>query len=320
MRILEDIANEVRQIQKDLRDSDIDQLREKLRVAREGLDSARVAVNGIFETASVRVEKNIIPALQIDVRTEVNNHLHINITSTTRTEHHVSESGHLFWKKTTEWDEHITTHTAEVADVERNIRSFYTEILRLANDAMREAIQLDKVKTTVLNTVENAFDKSDRNYDENSILIPMNNALQRITIAHIEIDLEKFLAMLDQELGGFNVRDSGKSTLAFSRSKTLYENGAVKDDAIPLLKQAQEHVMGRMTEEICDIIAQQGKKISQQLEEQAGVFIDQITEKLVGNHKKVESMIADKENNLARLGQFIESLTVAKKRIQEADK
>ena len=92
LRILEDIANETRQIHKDLRDCDIDELREKLQVARDGLDRARVAVSGIFDSASVKVEKTIIPELQIDVRTEVENHLNINVTTSTRVEH----SGSLF--------------------------------------------------------------------------------------------------------------------------------------------------------------------------------------------------------------------------------
>lgn len=319
VRLLEEIANEARQIKKDLSDGDIDQLREKLRIAQEGLDNARVAVSGIFDTAAVRVEKTIIPVLQIDVCTEVNNHLHIDVSSITETIPHVETDGHLWWKTTTRWDEHITTYTAQVVDVERNMRNFYTEILRLINGAMGEAVQLDQVRNNVLKAVEKAFDTSDRNYDENAILIPMNNALQRITIAHVDIDIEKYLSMLDQELAGINAGDSNSGHLWW-KAKTLYENGTVKNDAIPLLKLAQEHVMGHMTDEICKAIAQQGEKIARELEKQAGVFIDQITEKLVGNHKKVESMIADKENNLKKLEQFIDALTAAKNRIGEADR
>ena len=56
------------------------------------------------------------------------------------------------------------------------------------------------------------------------------------------------------------------------------------------------------------------------LKEQASLFIDQITQKLEDNHKKVESLIKDKESNLAKLEQFVKTLTSAKTRIMEADK
>ncbi len=301
LRILEDIRTETLQLQKDLRNSDVEQLQAKLRFARESLDSARAAVSAIFDTASVRVAKKIIPALQVDVRTEVNNHLHIDVTSKTETKHHRSSSGHLWWKKTEHWDEHITTYTADIADVERNIRSCYTNILRLTNEAMDEAIALREVTEQIKDTVMKAFDAGDRNFDENAILIPINNALQRLTIAKVDVNLEKFLSMLDQELAG----------------DATYENGYVKNDAIPLLKRAQERVITALVEHVCREIGSQGEKIARNLEEQAGVFIDQITEKLETNNRKVEAMIQDKENNLKKLDSFLTSITKAKKRIQE---
>ncbi|MDO5297342.1 MAG: dynamin family protein [bacterium] len=303
LRILEDIRSETLQLQKDLRNSDVDQLQAKLRFARESLDSARAAVSAIFDTASVRVEKKIIPALQVDVRTEVNNHLFIEVTSKTETKHHRSHSGGFlgFGGKTEHWDEHITTYTANVADVERNIRTSYTNILRLTQEAMDNAIKLDEVREQVKDTILKAFDASDRNFDENAILIPINNALERLTIAKIEVNLEKFLSMLDQELSG----------------DPTYENGFVKNDAIPLLKRAQERVITALVEEVCREIGDQGEKIAHNLEEQAGVFIDQITEKLESNNRKVEAMIQDKENNLKKLDSFLTTLTTAKKRIQE---
>lgn len=171
---------------------------------------------------------------------------------------------------------------------------------------MKEAVNLDQIKTQVVDQVSSAFDASDRNYDANAILIPIRNALDRITIARVQLDLEKYLALLDKQLS--------------SVDGNLYENGAVKNEAIPQLKKVQISILGRMTDDVCKTINEQGVIISRELETQAGIFIDEITKKLAGNHQKVESMIADKENNLQKLEDFIKIINSAKEKIQESDR
>ena len=309
LRLLEEISVETRQICKNLQEGDIERLRVKLNEAEERLNRTRVKVNGIFEAASIRVAKTVIPTLQLDVRTEMRNYRGFQVDSKTTTEHHSSTSGVFLWKKTKHWDETVTTHTASVSDVENTIRDFLTASLNLANEAMQKAIQLDYVKEQVMDAVLGAFDTGDRSFDENDILIPVKNALERITVLKVEIKEETYLGLLDQEIAKINCSSGG-----------LYDKGAIINEGIPMLKQAQGRVLGKMAEDICEQIKKQGEAMAEKLEEQAGVFIDEITRKLKGNHDRVSAMIADREMNLAKLDNYLLSLDQGKKQIQEADR
>lgn len=291
---LEDIFIQVRNNQSDLKKYGYEQLEAKLEQLKENLDSIRIVVKNLFEKSAIE-SRRIIEDLAIDVGMEMGNHLDIEVTTSTRTEHHESTSGILFWKKTYHWEEVIHTHSAEVSDVDENMRKYCLNCLQMVNSSFRNLLKIAALKDSVKAAVMGAFEQSDKEFDENKILIPLENALTRITLPSIDLSLEPYEAMLDENLGG------------------IVSSGAVKNDEIPLLKRAQDKVLKRMSEDIMEKIREQGIAIDNNLQKQAAIFVDTIVEQLEGNQKKLEQMLQDKQASLEKLDLFLREISNAKK-------
>lgn len=297
-RALEDIAIRARSNQSDLKKYDCDQLEEKLNQIKENLDSIRIVVKNLFEKAAVE-SRRTMEEMAVDIGMEMGNHQDIEVAQNTRTEHHSSTSGILFWKKTTHWDEIITTHTAEVSDVDENLRKYLLSCQQIINSNFRNLLKIDKLQDDVKQTVMRVFDRTDREFDENRILVPLDAALARITLPNFEMSLEPYEAMLDESLGG------------------IVSSGVVKNDNIPLLKRTQDKILAKISEDIVKIIRTQGKEIDSNLQKQAAVFVDSIVDQLEDNQKRIEVMIQDKQASLDKFDAFLSAVSNAKKTLLE---
>ncbi len=63
-------------------------------------------------------------------------------------------------------------------------------------------VGIESLKDNVKSTVMGAFDRADKEFDENKIIMPLENALNRITLPEISLDLSEYESLLDQKLGG----------------------------------------------------------------------------------------------------------------------
>ena len=300
LSLLEDIGNQARSNQNDLRKYDCEQLEEKLENLKERLDSVRILVKNLFDRASIDSSRAIADMV-VEALIETSNHNDIEVNDLHETKHHSSTSGHLWWKKTDHWDEVIINHTAEINDAIQNINKYHIRSLQMINDRFRNLLKIDALKENLKDVVMGAFEESNKEFDENKILMPLDNALNKITIPQIEINVEIFEEMLNKELTGVVI------------------NGVVKNEKIPLLKKAQSKVMSAISKEVVNKIKEQGTKIENDLQKQASVFIDNIVNQLEENKQKLEIMIKDKKANLIKFDKFISNITEAKKSLIELE-
>ncbi len=298
--LLEDITIQTKSNQSDLKKYDCEQLEEKLNSFKENLDSIRVVVKNLFEKAAIE-SRRILDEMAVDIGVEIENHLDIEVVRTSRTEHHSSTSGILFWKKTEHWDEVITTNIAEVSDVDENMRKYILNCQQIINTNFRSLLKIEKLRDDVKQIVMRAFDQSDKDFDENKILIPLENALSRITIPNFEITREPYEIMLDEALGG------------------IVSSGVVKNENIHVLKQTQDRILAKISQDIIDKIKEQGVEIDHNLQKQAAVFVDNITDQLEDNKKKLEIMIQDKQASLYKFDVFLKEVLNAKKILRELE-
>ncbi len=299
---LKKIYNRVSTSKSDLESFDCAQDEELLRKMKQRLASVQVEVKGIFSKAATdaqwTVKETVLEALD-----EMNNHLKIEVAKATKTEHHTSTKG-LIFKRTEHWDEIITTNTAEVRDAEANLRSYNTQCLRIINNRFRHMINKDGsggLNDRIKSAFMRAFDQHNQDFDEHRILDPVDQALDKIILPDIALPMDKYTELLDEKLTG------------------IVSNGVVKNEDIPELKRAQDQVLSVMAEDIKKKVEQQGRDISDRLAEQASVFVDNITGELEGNHKRLESQIKDKKENLQRYDKLLQKLRDARKALQEAD-
>ena len=72
-----------------------------------------------------------------------------------------------------------------------------------------------------------------------------------------------------------------------------------------------------MSREFIDMIKKQGAAIDSNLQKQSAIFIDNIVNQLEENQKKLEELIQDKQSNIQKLEQFIDTIGQAKKQLME---
>lgn len=295
--LLEDISIQVKNNQSDLKKYDLDQLEDRIESLKEKLDSVRIVVRSLFQNAGAESRRTIEDII-VDIGLEMKNHLDIEVLTSSETKHHSSTSGILFWKKTDHWDEIITTHTVEVNDVQDNITAYFDSCHNIINANFKKLLKIDQLKNSVKEAVLSAFEQNDRDFDENRIILPLEGALNRITIPQMSLDKQKYLEYLD------------------SITVNITENGAVKNEHIPELKKAQNQAFLKVSKDIVEYLRQEAQNIDNSLQGESATFIDDIVGQLEENMKKVQDMLQNKQENLQKFDEFNEKLKECKNLIQ----
>lgn len=295
--LLEDISIQVKNNQSDLKKYDLDQLEDRIESLKEKLDSVRIVVRSLFQNAGAESRRTIEDII-VDIGLEMKNHLDIEVLTSSETKHHSSTSGILLWKKTDHWDEIITTHTVEVNDVQDNITAYFDSCHNIINANFKKLLKIDQLKNSVKEAVLSAFEQNDRDFDENRIILPLEGALNRITIPQMSLDKQKYLEYLD------------------SITVNITENGAVKNEHIPELKKAQNQAFLKVSKDIVEYLRQEAQNIDNSLQGESATFIDDIVGQLEENMKKVQDMLQNKQENLQKFDEFNEKLKECKNLIQ----
>lgn len=300
LKDLEEISIRIRTTLSDLENYDGARLEEQLADMCRRLDSARYEVKTIFEKAAIEAT-HFTNELKVDAMDAMRGFKDIGVESERRTEHHSSTSGALFWKKTEHWDEIITEKIAGIHDVDNNMKNYNIECCRIINASFNELIHIDNIRNRVKDAVMKAFDQQDPNFDENKILYPLDTALNKLTIIPIpEMNLDKYTKKLDSKLEG------------------IATNGVVKNNDIHELIRIQGRILSEMANDIIELIGSQGDKITETLNKEAGLFIDNIEKTLKGDQERLKKLIAEKEKNRQRLLDFLNQVTIAKAELQQA--
>ena len=295
---VDDIYSQTKHNLDDIKNGDCEGLAKKLEDMKERLDSVSITVRNRFENAAISSRRKI-EELAIELMKEMRNHQSFEVATSSKTKHHTDTSGCLWWKKTEHWEEVIVTNSANVSDAENNIRNYCSNCLEMVNSDFVNLLQIDKLKEQIKGDIIGAFEFSDRHFDENKILVPLETALNRITLPEMNIDKTKYESMLDGKLAG------------------IVSNGMVKNDDIPVLKRSQDQVIAAMSEDIVAEVKKQGKKIDSLLQSQGSVFIDNIVQQLTENQQKMEKMLQNKRESISKMEGFMQKLSDSKKMLRE---
>ena len=298
--LLEDIIIRATQNKNDLQESDLEQLETQLKQIKEGLDSIRFAVRNLFDKASNDAKLGIND-IAINVYKEINNHRDMVIEHSTKQINHKSTSGHLFWKKTDRWTETKHIDTVPLSNVYSNIREYNLQCMQIVNTRFRSLIKIEQLKEDIQGVFIKAFSNLGKDFDENRILVPLNNTLQKITIPELTLSASQYENMLDGELTG-KVSDS-----------------TVKNKNIPILKSALDRVLEKMSEDITEKIKKEGNRIANELEKQSGSFVDDVKGQLEENKQKIETMLHNKQESMEKFNIFLTELNTAKSMIRELE-
>lgn len=295
---LEDLAIQAEANYAELKSTDVEALEEKINTMTHNLTSVRTQVKGLFDSAvsSVMSSRN---GIMLEVSKELSNHTDIIVNTSTEQKRHkqTRTKGVLFWKKTevVGYDvENITHHTANISDLQQNINSFNNRAMEIVNNRFKSMIKLDELRAQIKSVVMNAFDVGDRSFDENTVLLPLQSALNRIIVPTLNFDTEKYNEMIDMKLSG---KTSG---------------GTVRDDNIGYMTVAQQEILLAMQKDFTENIAEQCDNTASLLQKQSSVFIDSIVNELQENTNKLMKLLSDKKSGLAKFEDFISDIKKCK--------
>ena len=291
LSILEDINIQANQNLRDINIYDKDKLQEKLEMLKYKMGSIRSKVKGIFDLAAID-SKKILNEIASDIEKEVDNYTNINVGTKSKERFVTQGEGFLGLKKTT-YRVTDTISTASVAEVIANLRKYITRCKKVANEEFERLINIDNIKRDVKEVVIGAFDLSDKNFNENDILNPIEIVMKKITIPSININVNDYDEMILKSFSG----------------------GIVEGNAINELFLQQEKVLQEISSDIQKVLEETSVDVEVILNEQASLFVDNIIDQLSSNIEIIESRLEDKENSIKEFERFISDIYKYKKEI-----
>lgn len=291
LKILEDIHIQILQNRENLKNYDKDGLEKKLDLLQSKLNGMRSNVRNIFDLSAVEAASALQSiALEVDSKRQEHG-VYFDVQEETHVEYW-EEKKWLGLKKVRHKDE-ITVKYVDVSDSLAIVENYITDCEKLINKGFSKVIDLNGLKRRIIDSVSEAFDMSDKDFDENDILIPIEIAIKNLRIPDLDIDKSSFLDLI---LDSFDGRAEGSE--------------------ISNLKAQTRAAMGKSAEAMKRKLRDYRKKVEQMMAEQSATFVDGIISQLTGNVEKLSEQLADKENNIRRYDELVEKLGAYKKSVQ----
>lgn len=291
LSILEDINIQANQNLRDINMYDKDKLQEKLEMLKSKMGSMRSNIKGIFDMAIVDSNK-VISQIATDIEREIDNYTNVNVGTRTEERFSTQREGIFGWKKTV-YRVTDTISTASVSEVIANLRKYITRCKKVSNEEFERLINIPNIKKDIKEVVIGAFDLSDKNFNENDILNPIEIVMKKITIPSIDINVNDYDEMIIKS----------------------FSSGIVEGNKINELLLQQEQVLQKISSNIQDVLKRTAVEVEVILQEQAVSFVDNIINQLSSNIEIIESRLEDKENSINEFETFISDIYEYKKEI-----
>ncbi|WP_443682060.1 hypothetical protein, partial [Phascolarctobacterium succinatutens] len=288
LRTLEKILAETVSSRNKLETTDVEALKNRSDNIIDIIDSSREKLMYIFDLAKIKSDEKIqqiLPQLTI----AMSQHQGISIETTTEEKHYTTSSW-LGLKKETHFY-NVTNNTANTARVIDNIKMYSAQCQEFVNVEFKNIFNKAEFSQNIKNVVINAFGKSQQKFDEDDILLPLNNVLAKISIPHITFD---YLPYIDEV-------------------KTRFREGYARNDEIHQLRNLQSELLNKIEIEISEQLVKALKEITETLNTQAVSFADQIENELCGELEKLQKQAKEKERYIAEYRKFEQNLREVKK-------
>lgn len=248
------------------------------------LKKAQIKIDALFNAHAIQAEKdfsdltNEIKRAAIDAR---------RITSAERTETHSYEKGWWIFKKTVQ---HTETHEfANVHTAVEQLEMFVVDSEANISDKMKVIIDINKFRAELLQTIKDLFPLDDDSFNPMDILLPAENAVNRLTIPHVNLDVAKHIQSVRKNFKGREVRDDKISELRSAQA-----------DIVRL-------ILGDINQEVGQII----ENLKQKLDESKNEFIPELTKDINEQVESLRKQLEDKEKSTVAFEAAINTLQTA---------
>lgn len=284
LRVLEKILQETVSSRTKLETTSADELKHKSSNIRDIIDSSRDKLIHIFDNAVIKCDEKVQQILP-QLTAEKGQHKRLTVKKTTRDEHKTENVGLFGWKKEIVHFT-VTDNIADISSVVENIEMYSAKCHSFVNSEFKNIFNKEKFAQDIKNVVLKAFSRSNKEFDEDDILLPLQNVLDKISIHHITFDYTPYIDEIE----------------------TRFKTGYAKNEEIPQLTILQSRLLNDIEVDISTQLLHELKEIKKTLETQAVFFADQIENEFCSELEKLQGQVEEREKYIKEYLKFAETI------------
>lgn len=281
---LQQIKDSVDEKRTNLLEGDLETITKNQQALVKRIEAGKAKVSNIFEKYSIQAEKKLVKTKN-EIKQDALNAKQVDSQSGSRT---VSESVYagtercgFLWLSTRDvyrTETRTINYTyANVQDAVSKLEEFILNTSKELFDASEKAINLELFRQDIKASVKDMFDFSDDDFDPEMILIPLSNAVERITIPTIELDFDKHINTIREQ----------------------FTTSEVEGDEMAKLRSEQGRIVSLLLTDIGHELTNSIKGIVDKLAQERTQFIPSLTKDLVDSVEQLKKDLAQKEQSLA---------------------
>lgn len=291
LHILEKILQETVSSRAKLETTSAEELKQRTTNIREIIDSSRSKLMYIFDGAEIKCDEKvqqILPQLTV----EMGQHQKIAVKSTTTDEHTTESVGWFGWKKEIIYFT-VTNNSADTSSVIENIKQYSAKCHAFVNGEFKNIFNKEEFAQKIKDVVLTAFHQGQKEFDEDDVLLPLQNVLAKISIPHISFDFTPYIDEVE----------------------TRFKSGYAQNEEIHQLTNLQSVLLNRIEVEITKQLVNALKEVRLTLKKQAVSFADQIENDFCTELEKLKKQVEEREHYIEEYHKFADTVKKMKTQI-----
>ena len=291
LRILEKILQETVSSRTKLETTSAEKLKQRTNNIRDIIDSSRSKLMYIFDGAVIKCDEKvqqILPQLTVEMKQHQKIHVH-----TVTTEDVVDVRRGLFGWRHEQEHINVTNNSADSSDVIDNIKQYSAKCHAFVNGEFKNIFNKEEFAQKIKDVVLIAFNQSQKEFDEDDVLLPLQNVLAKISIPHISFDFTPYIDEVE----------------------TRFKDGYAKNEDIHQLTNLQSRLLDKIEVEISQQLVNALKEITATLKKQAVCFADQIEKDFCAELEKLQKQVEERERYIEEYHKFADNVKKMKTQI-----
>ena len=295
LRALDKIQQELSSSRTTLKNSTSEQLLQRTEAIQQVMESSRGKLMYIFDGAAIGC-KNKVNQLLPQLTLEQQNHQRLDV-QTSSEEHHGVEGTGLFGLIKEHYSYTVTNNRVDVSEVVTNLEHHASTCQNTINQEFQYVFNREQLSHRIVEVVLDAFRKSDMEFDEDDIRLPLQNVLNELSSPEIRFDYTTYIDKVESQ----------------------FPSGYAENDDIHKLKSLQTRLLNEIDQVMGQQLTAALQMAANMLNKQAVTFADRIQELLCGELEKLQGQIQERETYLAAYQQFDKTIQQMKKQLAQTD-
>ena len=282
LKILEKILQETVSSRMKLETISADELKDRNLKIKDTIDSVRNKLMYIFESAAIKCEEKIqwiLPQLTMEAGLHQKNYIETKQEDRTR----IEKTGLFGWTRE-KINYTVTNDKVGTDSVIKNIKEYSAKCKIYINSEFKYIFNKEEFSQKIKEIILSAFQKSQKDFNEDDILLPLHNILLKISIPYVDIDSTKYIDEVN----------------------TRFPNACAQNEEINKLITLQSILLNKIEKEISILLVEILEEIKEVLNKQAVTFADQVEKDLCTEIEKLKEQIEEREYYIKEYQNFTE--------------